>query len=165
MKIQARLQDNQSADRRGFPRRTLLLGSSIVPTGHDVSIHDLSATGMLIETAAELAPFDDLEIELPEGTSTHAVVVWNSGRFFGCEFKNALSKATVSAALLRGFPSTASQLELSLPAQLDEPQAQQLQDDFTSEEEKAPLKVRLRVIFGSAILLWALIIWAVMSLI
>ena len=42
--------------------------------------------------------------------------------------------------------------------------------DFTEdigafEEEKAPHRVRHRVIFGSAIIFWALILWAILSLV
>lgn len=166
MTIPARLHDDQSKDRRGSPRRRLSLDLSLETTGRQVSIHDISMTGMLIETDAGLAPFDDLEIDLPEVGITQAVVVWNSGKFFGCEFKEPLSRAGLSAAVLRSFPASAPQLQLPLAADTAEPfRADYIEDFDAVEEEKAPLGVRLRVIFGSAIILWALILWAIVSLV
>lgn len=180
MTILARLQTTPAADRRHAPRRKLSLNLSLEGTSEDVTILDLSSTGMLIETAAALAPFDCLEVALPEAGTAQALVLWNSGRYFGCEFKNRLSQAAVSAALLRSAPST----QVDQPPAIPEPIATAAipgaagnfgrpaiasaaipgaTDDLGApalDEEKAPLGVRLRVIFGSAIILWALILWA-----
>jgi PilZ domain-containing protein len=167
MRISARLQITPAADRRDWQRRRLSLDSSLQSTGEDVTIHDISASGMLIETAAELAVFDALEIELPETGITPALVIWNSGRYFGCEFKQHLSQGAISAALLRSLPAAPAELELPLPLWESLPE-ESTSDEFRSEdlpeERKAPFGVRLRVIFGSALLLWALIIWAAVSL-
>lgn len=166
MTIAARLQQDQSAERRGLSRRQLRLTSSLEATGQHVSIHDISPTGMLIETAAELAARDELEIDLPESGVTRAIVVWNSGAFFGCEFVEPLSRASMSAALLRSFPAKVPQLPLPLETgEANELVADPTEDLGPPEEPKAPLPVRLRVIFGSAILLWTLIIWATISLV
>src|SRR4029450_4627975 len=81
-------------------------------TGSDVRIHDVSETGLLIETAAELAVFDDLEIELPEVGFTPALVVWTSGRFYGCQFKERISQAAISAALLRSPPTPSNDQQI-----------------------------------------------------
>lgn len=168
MTILARLQITPAADRRHSARRQLRLDSSLKATGEDVGIHDLSATGMLIETAASLAPFDELEIELPQAGTTHALVVWTSGRFYGCEFKDRLSQAVISASQLRSLPLTpahpAPARHAADTASAREDPAAEIQPLAAPEEEKAPLGTRLRVIFGSAIILWALIIWAVASL-
>jgi len=130
-----------------------------------VTIHDVSATGLLIETATELAVLDDLEIELPEAGFTPALVVWSSGRFYGCQFKERISQAAISAALLRSpaaEPGDALlQLRFTEPAPSEH--AEELEaEDFA--EDKAPLRVRLRVILGGSILLWALIIYAAWSI-
>jgi len=126
---------------------------------------------MLIETKADLAPFDSLQIELPEVGFTQAIIIWNSGRFYGCEFNEPVSQAAVSAALLRSVPkkpvelvAATSVVERKIPTAADVP-AGQGQTDSDLEDEKASVSTRLRVIFGSAIILWALIIWAVRSLI
>src|SRR4029453_8749195 len=105
MTIFARLQITPEADRRGRTRRRLTLASSLPATGNDVTIHDVSSTGVLMETATELAVLDDLEIELPEVGSTPALVIWNSGKYYGCQFKEGISQAAVSAALLRSTPA------------------------------------------------------------
>jgi hypothetical protein len=169
MTIQARLQITPATDRRGWNRRRLSLGSSLHATGEDVTIHDVSSTGMLIETSAELTVIDALEIELPEAGITQALVIWNSGRYYGCEFKERISQAAISAALLRSPPARPDDLELPLllpepKSLLKAPAFEELEPQDVLEGDKAPLGVRLRVIFGSAILLWALIIWAAVSL-
>ena len=171
MKLQARLQTTSAPDQRESPRRRLCLGSNLKATGEKVVIHDLSSTGMLIETAANLAPFDSLEIELPEAGLAQALVIWNSGRYFGCEFKNRLSRAAVSASRLRSLPNAPDdRLETFSAASVDAPLikeewAEKFEGFNHVDEEKAPLGVRLRVILGSAIILWAMIIWAAVSLV
>jgi hypothetical protein len=171
--ISALLQHAPAGDRRWSPRRTLCLGSTLQATGDVVTIHDLSSTGMLIETAASLAAFDGLAVDLPEIGIMPAIIVWNSGRFFGCEFNETLSQATISAALLRSRPANSAELMPSaspvpqqmISAAVEGPLSQTVGPGVIPEEEKAPLGVRLRVIFGSAIVLWVLFIWAIGSLI
>ena len=173
MTISARLQHAPADDRRSLPRRRLLLGSTLEATGEAVSIHDLSSTGMLIETAADLAPFDALAVNLPEIGIVPAIIVWNSGRFFGCEFNEYLSQGTISAALLRSRPANSAELvpqgspvpPRMIPTAVEARASQAVGLDITPDAEKAPLGVRLRVIFGSAIVLWVLFIWGIGSLI
>lgn len=169
MPIEARLQISPDADRRGWKRRKLSLGSSLPATGEAVIIHDVSSTGMLIETSAELATLGPIEIDLPEAGITQAFVVWNSGQFYGCEFKERIPQAAISAALLRSPAPDLPSLERPHP--IPEPKAQiellakELREpEEIFEQDKAPFGVRLRVILGGAILLWALIIWASISL-
>ena len=171
MAISARLQHVPAADRRSSPRRKLSLGSSLQATGEAVTILDFSCTGMLIETAAELVPFDGFQIDLPEVGFRQAVIIWNSGQYYGCELNEPVPQAAISAALLRSTPAVPMD-QLPLPmepaarqsiatdvaetAALEDPQTYE-----TFEDDKAPLTVRLRVIFGSAIALWSLILWAI----
>jgi hypothetical protein len=173
MAIEARLQIASRADRRGWKRRKLSLGSSLQTTGEAVVIHDVSSTGMLIETSAQLSVVGPLEIDLPEAGITQAFVVWNSGQFYGCEFKQRIPQAAISAAMLRSPPASPLDSErsarppLSIPelaARITLPSKQTPETQDFPEEEKAPFGVRLRVILGSAILLWTLIIWGAVSL-
>jgi hypothetical protein len=171
MVISARLQHVPAADRRSSPRRKLSLGSSLQGTGDAVTILDFSSTGMLIETAAELLPFDAFQIELPEVGFRQAVIIWNSGRYYGCELNEPVPQAAVSAALLRSAPAApVDQLTLPMepaarqPISTDVVQTDALEDPQTYdafEDDRASLTVRLRVIFGSAIVLWSLILWAI----
>jgi len=147
----ARLERLQAQSRRGASRLKLSLDSSLGGSGDDVVIHDLSSTGILIETAANLRKNAQLEVDLPEIGATVATVVWSSGDFFGCQFAKPIPKAALSAALLRNPFEPAA-----VPEPVDEAaDAEEFKDD------RAPYAVRLRVIIGSAILLWALILWAV----
>ena len=151
----ATIQPVKNRNRRAASRRTLHLDISLGATGETVTIHDLSPTGVLVETSAGLARFDELAMELPEVGRTRATVVWSSGRFFGCQFHDVLPKSAVSAALLRGSFEPTPALQRSAPQQLKE-------DDETpghTDDDRLPLAVRLRVILGTSIALWALILW------
>lgn len=97
-------QHHDRADRRRSPRRTLTLEAAATPPSVPaarVIIHDLSLTGLLIETSASLTVGERLRVQFPEAGTIEARLVWASGRLFGCEFQKPISKATLSAALLR----------------------------------------------------------------
>jgi transcriptional regulator with XRE-family HTH domain len=78
-----------------------------------VSIHNISATGMLLESRDPIAIDEVLAVDLPDAPDTKAIVVWSSGNLHGCRFTVTLGKATLSAARLRsavdagGFGQTA----------------------------------------------------------
>ena len=98
---------DSTANRRGSPRRTLrlqALGTTSSEAAAPVVIQDLSRTGLLIETSAELAPGERIEVDLPEAGPAHAKVVWSSGRFFGCKFERPIPPAALSSAILRSPP-------------------------------------------------------------
>lgn len=101
--LQAQIRtDAPIIDERSAARRTLRLK---VPTSSTdatcAMIHNLSETGLLLETATELQVGEALQVELPHAGPTTAVVVWVRGRYTGCEFAQPVSRAAVSAALLR----------------------------------------------------------------
>lgn len=171
MKISARLERFERHDRRSKPRHRLRLGANIKGTGGDVAIHDISSTGMLIETAVELEPLDALEVDLPENGPTEALVMWSSGHFYGCEFKQPLSKAVISAAFLRSTPggcgqaSTKSASEAHATPATAAKEQDSLSSGASPTEDRLPLRVRALGIIGSALLLWALVIWAAEALV
>jgi len=94
-------------ERRDDIRRTLRLVADVSHSRDSarVLILNLSESGVLIETAAVLVVGESLELELPQAGAVIARVVWQRGREFGCEFDVPVSKAAVSAALLRSPPS------------------------------------------------------------
>jgi len=150
--IQARLETlEQAASRRLSPRRKLKLGSNLLGHGDNVVIHDLSATGVLLQTTATLAPFDDLDVDLPDIGPTQAFVVWHSGEYFGCEFARPIPRAAISAALLRSPIGPR-------PNEAEERSPLLLEDE--ARPEKLSLPMRMRVILGTSIVLWAIILWA-----
>ncbi len=71
-----------------------------------VSVHNISATGLLLEGDAVLAVGDGIDIVLPHAGATRAKVIWASGTLYGCQFEAPISSATLSAAQLRAVVGT-----------------------------------------------------------
>ena len=93
-----------TAGRPREPRRKLQLEArGALPSGDapSVVIHDISATGLLIESPVVLAIDERISVELPHAGATWAKVVWLSGKLFGCQFDTPISAAALSAAQLR----------------------------------------------------------------
>lgn len=110
MRIEARLETHPQADRRGTPRRELRLQLDSLAANNkrsNVTVLDISQTGMLMQTSSRLSPGDSLQIELPEAGPQAAEVIWTSGEFVGCRFAEPLSSAALSAARLRSEPADA----------------------------------------------------------
>lgn len=128
-------------DRRRSHRRPLALqlpSSSASGDGVLVVVHDLSSTGLLLETAAKLKVGSRCTVELPDVGARAATVLWNSGRYFGCQFDVPISKGAVSAALLKNPAAESRHLadddDLAVAASRDE--------GF----EKLPLRTRLWIL-------------------
>lgn len=154
MQALARLERVDSRNRRSSPRRQLSLGAVLPETGDEAVIHDLSTTGILIETEADLATFEQLQLDLMEAGPVIATVIWNSGHYFGCEFHQPIPQAAISAALLRS-PFAQPKAEAQAAVTHQEVEGEDIADD------RYPLSVRLRVILGASLLLWAVILWAI----
>ena len=109
MVITAYLDDQeQQGGKRRNARRNLRLqtqGISAARGAAEVLIHNISASGLLLESQAALAPGEEIAIELPHAGTTAARVVWASGRLYGCEFDVALSAGALSAVELRSTVS------------------------------------------------------------
>lgn len=106
--LQAHLEAAQDPqDGRRHPRRALRLETTgALPDGVEanVTIHNLSAAGLLIESATPLKVGDVLAVGLPDFGPVGAEVVWESGNLYGCAFEQALGEAALAAAQLRGNP-------------------------------------------------------------
>lgn len=76
-------------------------GSLGIGQGTTVVIHNLSATGMLIETTSDLTIGQQIMVALPEAPDLAATIVWRSEALAGCRFDHPLSRAALSAAQLR----------------------------------------------------------------
>ena len=93
------------AEARRHPRRALRLHTSgaLEDGAHaNVTLHNISAAGLLIESDAEISLGEVLTLILPEHGAVGAEIVWQSGRLFGCAFEQALGEAALAAAQLRG---------------------------------------------------------------
>ena len=106
MGFSARL-DKAALDARKGPRRTLYLGATGRTGDGDtpVTVHNISATGLLLESRAPLTVGETIEVDLPENDAARAKVVWASEPMFGCQFETPLTPAALSAAQLRSTPS------------------------------------------------------------
>jgi hypothetical protein len=144
----------ETGEGRRAPRRTLRLEVESVggSDSSSVVIHNISATGLLIETSAAMAIGDTFEVSLPERGATSVRVVWASGGFYGCEFGDRISEGTISAARLKA-PGAARQEEASVVV-AEAPEI---------EAEGLSLRSRLAIIVGVSAALWAMIIGAVMA--
>ena len=114
MPMLAHFEERSGDERRRSARRTLKLGIG-GGTGQ-VTIQDLSLTGALLETSMSLLVGADLELELPHAGKVEAIVVWNSGEYYGCQFTQPISPAALSASLLQSAPGP---LEISEAGGLD----------------------------------------------
>lgn len=104
MVITAYFEEAKSAGKPRAPRRKLSLETSSARSSGEaasVSVHDISASGLLLESKVALVVDEKIDIELPHAGVTPAKVVWNSGDLFGCQFDTPISTATLSAAQLR----------------------------------------------------------------
>ncbi|HSJ79536.1 MAG TPA: helix-turn-helix domain-containing protein [Erythrobacter sp.] len=110
MAIKAHLGSPTATDsQRANPRRALRLeASGLGPDGEEanVTIHNISAAGLLLETGLALTTGEQLALDLPEAGIVTAVIVWRSERLFGCAFEHALGPAALAAAQLQGLAPT-----------------------------------------------------------
>lgn len=99
-----------SAEQRASDRRVLRLEARVAtPAGEGgIKVHNLSRTGMLIESGTGVPVGTMIEVELPGGAHRRAEVVWADEGLLGCRFAKPLSQAVLSAALLRSAPLTPS---------------------------------------------------------
>lgn len=107
MAIPAFIEKAPSGGTARSTRRTLRLRLQGRAGGGDlnVSVHNISATGLLLEGDAALAVDDRIDIDLPHAGVTRARVIWVSGALYGCQFETPISSATLSAAQLRAVVS------------------------------------------------------------
>ncbi|KHK93254.1 helix-turn-helix domain-containing protein [Novosphingobium malaysiense] len=105
MPISAHFEETMSSEGqpRANRRRLLLETQGALESGvaAKVLVHNVSETGLLLETDNELEIGDTIDVALPEAGTMRAHVAWASDRLYGCAFEAPLSPATLSAAQLR----------------------------------------------------------------
>jgi PilZ domain-containing protein len=119
----AYLESQQIVDeRRSSPRKKLRFGAraaSASGNATEVIVHDISATGLLIEGALGLSRGEQFDVFLPRQQMIRATVVWASGRFFGCQFVDPIPAQGAKAARSKNvgaLPKRGSPEALSLAA-------------------------------------------------
>ncbi|MEQ5788452.1 helix-turn-helix domain-containing protein [Erythrobacter sp. NFXS35] len=110
MAIKAHLEPTAPGEgQRATPRRDLRLeASGVLPSGREanVVVHNISASGLLLETGLDLATGEQLALDLPEAGSVEAMIMWRSEQLYGCAFAAPLGAAALAAAQLQGLPVT-----------------------------------------------------------
>lgn len=153
-------------DSRILRRRTLRLHvpASTADGASEALVRNLSERGLLVETEASFRLGDVFNVELPELGNVAARVVWKRGRSFGCRFEQAVSKAVVSAALLRS-PAKLPDLQIGqiIPPLHWNPEAGWEQHGGEAEMVAEPVgfAVTALIVAASAV---ALFLWALLSL-
>lgn len=91
-----------SAERRGAVRRVVTTGLKVAEARGNkrLLILNLSRTGLLLQTSAELEVGETIQIEVPEAGQVEAKIVRRNGDQFGAMFDNPISMAAISAVLL-----------------------------------------------------------------
>lgn len=146
-------------EERTAHRHSLSLSASASGSGQvtQVRIHNLSMTGLLLESALDLTLGDEIEVELPEARGRRACVVWHSDGFYGCEFEELLSDAALAAARLRSMP---------LPPVPESPARFDASADQDSDlEPRYTLRRKAGIIVGLAAASWALVIAAILLIV
>ncbi len=133
--------------RQGARRKLSLLAKGVQHdgTGIEVQIHNISGTGLLFESDIKLAACDRIEIELPHAGDITAVVIWASGRLFGCQFEGPVSPATLSAVELK---SAVTPTPEPTPAIVAPPGMDEVDADPASDEAFGDRLQRLRTSSG-----------------
>lgn len=150
----------EASDVRGRSRRVLRLAVNTSLAGDTPStatIRNLSETGLLLETSVDLPVGEWIGVDLPGSGVRSAQVVWVSEHLYGCRFDEAVTPATVSAALLRA-PFGAGDSPFSADAAdstLEEPPLSA--DRAAPRRDKMFLGAQIRIIVGITIALWTVI--------
>lgn len=95
--------ESEPGERRRKTRRTLRLMPDVALPDSDTAVVmlDLSEAGMLLNTEAEFEVGEVLQVDLPDFGIAEARVVWKRKPLHGCEFLSPITKAAISAMLLR----------------------------------------------------------------
>lgn len=91
-----------SPERRSTQRRIITFGFDTNDAQRDrrILILNLSRTGLLLQTSAELEVGEDFQIVIPEAGPVNAKIMRRTGDQFGAMFESPITQAAVSAVLL-----------------------------------------------------------------
>ena len=129
------IEDQAQRELRGGSRRRVRVNVNLaVETGSArVLVHDLSTTGLRIQTEADLSIGDTVSIEFPDIPPIEAYIVHGTRGIYGCEFVTPISQAAVSAAVLKSPIAkdlSGSMTEVPLGANLSQESLAQWFADF-----------------------------------
>ena len=164
---------DESGDDRGYDRFRIRLGAVRVEVEADVSdvtIHDVSASGILLETDQRLAAGIHIEIAFSNSFRREARIVWASNDLYGAEFTERLCSANLARIYSASrivwpdfkteedpdfFDLRRGQESIDTPA--SDARDHDRDDRNLGHADKLSLPTRLKVIFGMTTLCWAII--------
>jgi hypothetical protein len=149
-------------DNRGRVRKSLHLELGVEgprSLATPATIHNISETGLLLETGSGLEPGERIDVNLPHAGFRTATVMWASERLVGCQFDDILSTAALSAARLRG--SFTSLSPGRLPALVEEDPQEEL---GVPAPDELPTRAKAGIITALALLSWAFVIGIALAL-
>lgn len=163
MTIPAILFEEQPGDNRGAERIRIRFGVSWLdhePGARELTILDVSQTGFLVETDQPLLAKTSLIVELPNAVCKVCRIVWSSGPFRGAVFSEPLSDIELQELVFEvrdPFRRLKKVYQFDQGSDRDLPKKLSSDDGEVSEDEKLPFATRLKIILGSAALLWSAI--------
>jgi len=149
-----------SIDNRERRRHTLILdveGRENGTASGAALVHDISDTGLLIETTCALAVGEVIEVTLPPMGVMEAEIMWDGGEIYGCKFTQEASKAAISAERVEGrFTLTHSVAEsVAVDAVIDTPISGILDQDASDVRLSRDGKFWINVALG--VWLWIMV--------
>ena len=124
------------------------------PLTGKVIVHDISDTGLLIETKAKLKAGEMVEVDLPQAGVMEAEIMWAGGQIYGCRFTRQITPAAISAARL-GAPFARPAPDALKTVLVDAPQnGAHTMTALTGELSPG---AKMWIIIGLALSLWVLI--------
>lgn len=150
-------------DARGAERVCVQLGAAWLDRqlgAIELTVLDVSASGFLLETDEPLTEKTSFIAELPGGVSKFCRIVWSSGRFRGAKFSEPLSELELQDIIV-GTVEHLSGLDERAPQSIGHSSEKQhhAEQEYgeVRDNEKLRFATRARIIFGSAVTLWAMI--------
>ncbi|MBE9171415.1 PilZ domain-containing protein [Pleurocapsales cyanobacterium LEGE 06147] len=173
MTLPAILFRDQLDDDRGHERHRIRLGSvraGIATKSYDLTVHDVSASGILLETDQNLSAGLRIAVEFSESLRRQARIVWASNQFYGAKFTVDLSPAelrriySASDVIWPNFRPGERPVASSLWQDRDKFNTVATAGCRNNSDvwrhdgaDKLPLSSRLKMIVGMAALPWAII--------
>jgi hypothetical protein len=169
--LNAKLKPVWSDEERGADRYRLLIEASadVAEAGTQaVSIHDLSATGFLLESDASLPVGAEISLDIPGAGTGAGDVVWTSGRFAGGQFRKPLASEVLAGARSASRVIWPDFARRTAADRTDEAAIAAIAGAAagTAPDQRLPIGQRAAFIVGASCVLWtpiALGAWAVLA--
>jgi hypothetical protein len=167
MALAAKLGPVGDASGRQAERSRLMLDASLdagdAGESIDVVVHDISAHGFLVQTAAKLPVGSEVWLELAAIGRVTAKVRWRGSSTMGCEFATPISSEALASTISESkviwpnFPANRSAAPAAAPGASPAAPARQP----AADDGRWPFWGRAAFILGSSVLLWSLLILAI----